>query len=69
MKRMLTIAEVEFLALVRSKFFLISLIIMPVLLGEGLRFFEHLQNLQIELETVKVIQTGPRIDLIIRIVK
>jgi dihydrofolate reductase len=43
--------------------------IMPVLLGDGLRFFEHLETLQIELETVKVIQTGPRTDLICRIIR
>jgi dihydrofolate reductase len=43
--------------------------IMPVLLGEGLRFFEHLGTEQIELEKVKVLESGDRTDLRFRVVK
>ena len=43
--------------------------IVPVLIGAGLRFFEHLENLQIRLEKVKVIETGAQTDLVFRVVK
>lgn len=44
MRRILTIAEVEFLALVRSKFFLISLVIMPVLFGAVTAFLGFVER-------------------------
>ena len=42
--------------------------LLPVFLGEGLRFFEHLGE-NIKLEKVKVIETGARTDLVFRVVK
>ena len=43
--------------------------IMPVLLGSGVRFFEHLEAEHITLELIKVIQNPPRVDLCYRIIK
>jgi dihydrofolate reductase len=44
--------------------------IMPVLLGAGLRLFEHLESQEIELEKIKVIETvGGRTEIIFRVVK
>lgn len=42
--------------------------IMPILLGGGLRLFEHVGK-QIELEKMRVIESPGRIDLIFRVVK
>ena len=43
--------------------------IVPVLLGEGLRFFEPLANEQIELEKTRVFESPTRTDLWFRVVK
>jgi len=43
--------------------------IVPVLFGQGLRFFEHLDDLQIDLEYVKTLESPGRVDLIFRIIK
>jgi len=43
--------------------------IVPVLLGEGLRFFEHLSNEQIELERTKILESPGRTDILFRVVK
>jgi dihydrofolate reductase len=43
--------------------------IMPVLLGEGLRFFEHLGTEHIELEKIGVIESPVRTDLRFRFIK
>ena len=43
--------------------------IMPVLLGEGLRFFEHWGTEPIELEKMRVIESPTRMDLRFRVVK
>ena len=43
--------------------------IMPVLLGEGLRFFEPLANEQMELERTRVFESPTRTDLWFRVVK
>ena len=44
--------------------------IMPVLLGDGLRLFEHLSTEQLELEKVRVIESpAGRTDMIFRVVK
>jgi len=43
--------------------------IMPVLLGKGLRFFEHLENEQIELEKMDIMESAERTDLRFRVVK
>lgn len=37
--------------------------IMPVLLGKGLRLFEHLSELPIHLEKKQIVETGPRTDI------
>jgi dihydrofolate reductase len=37
--------------------------IMPVLLGKGLRLFEHLDDLPVRLEKIRVQETGPRTDI------
>jgi dihydrofolate reductase len=43
--------------------------IVPFLLGEGLRLFEHLGNEQIELERMRVLESPTRTDLRFRVVK
>ncbi len=43
--------------------------IMPLILGQGLRFFEHLDDEQIELERTRVMESGARVDLRFRVVK
>ena len=43
--------------------------IVPILLGEGLRFFEHLGSEQIELERTRVIESPGRTDMRFRVVK
>ena len=43
--------------------------IVPVLFGEGLRFFEHLDNEQMELERTRVFESPTRTDLWFRVVK
>ena len=43
--------------------------IVPVLLGEGLRFFEPLANEQLELERTRVFESPTRTDLWFRVVK
>jgi dihydrofolate reductase len=43
--------------------------VVPVLVGEGLRFFEHLDNVQIELERTRVFESPTRTDLWFRVVK
>ena len=43
--------------------------IMPVLLGQGLRFFEHLDVLNIQLEKIKVVETAARTDIYFRVAK
>jgi dihydrofolate reductase len=43
--------------------------IVPVLLGEGLRFFEHLGDEQIELERIRVLESPGRTDVLFRVVK
>jgi len=42
---------------------------MPLLLGQGLRFFEHLEDEQIELERTRAMESGARVDLRFRVVK
>lgn len=37
--------------------------IAPILLGKGLRFFEHLDDLEIELEKIKTIETGRQVEI------
>jgi dihydrofolate reductase len=43
--------------------------IMPVLLGGGLRLFEHLDVAHITLEKIKVFESGARTDLWFRVIK
>jgi dihydrofolate reductase len=43
--------------------------IVPVLFGEGLRFFEPLDNEQMELERTRVFESPTRTDLWFRVVK
>ena len=43
--------------------------IVPILLGEGLRFFEHSGTQQIELERTRVFESPGRIDIRFRVVK
>jgi len=43
--------------------------IIPVLLGDGLRFFEHLEGLQSELELIEILESPTRTDLRFRIIK
>lgn len=43
--------------------------IVPVLLGEGLRFFEHLNNMQIELEKTRILESPGRTDMVFQVVK
>jgi dihydrofolate reductase len=41
--------------------------IMPVLLGESLRLFETLGIEPLDLEKIKVVETGPRTDIVFRV--
>ena len=44
--------------------------IMPVLLGDGLRLFDHLSAQQVQLEKVMLVETaGGRTDIFFRVVK
>jgi len=43
--------------------------IMPVLLGDGLRLFEHLGGRRIRLEKLKIKESGPRTDVWFRVVR
>ena len=44
--------------------------IMPVLLGDGLRLFEHLADQQIKLEKIRLFESaGGRTDIFYRVVK
>jgi len=43
--------------------------IIPILLGDGLRFFEHSGGNPIELERMKVIESPTRTDLWFRVIK
>ena len=43
--------------------------IVPRLLGQGLRFFEHLEELEIELALIEVIHSPARTSLLYRVVK
>jgi dihydrofolate reductase len=43
--------------------------IMPVLLGDGVRLFEHLNASGIKLEKVDVLESGERTDLIFRVIR
>jgi hypothetical protein len=42
---------------------------MPVLLGGGLRLFEHIEVAHMTLEKVKMFESGARTDIWFRIVK
>lgn len=42
--------------------------VVPILLGEGLRFFEHLDEPQIELEKIKLLESPGRTDIMFRVV-
>lgn len=43
--------------------------LMPVLLGEGLRLFEHLGDEQIQLERIRVVELPTRTDMRFRVIK
>lgn len=43
--------------------------IMPVLLGGGLRLFEHIDLTRVTLEKIRVFEAGPRTDIWFRVVK
>jgi dihydrofolate reductase len=45
----------------------LQLAIMPVLLGGGMRLFEHLEDQTIAFEKVRVIETGDRTDIVFRV--
>ncbi len=47
----------------------IQLGIVPILLGEGLRLFEHVGSEQIELERMRVLESPTRTDLRFRVIK
>lgn len=47
----------------------VSIGIMPVLLGSGLRLFENLEDNQVKLEKIKVVETPGRTDIIYRVLK
>jgi len=48
---------------------MIEIAIMPVLLGKGLRLFEHLEDMEIRLEKLRVVETGPRTDIWFEVVR
>lgn len=41
----------------------LQIAVAPILLGKGLRFFEHLDDLEIELEKIKTIETGRQVEI------
>lgn len=41
----------------------LQIAIAPIILGKGLRFFEHLDELEIELEKIKTIETGRQVEI------
>ncbi|MCM3612439.1 dihydrofolate reductase family protein [Planococcus sp. MERTA32b] len=41
----------------------LQIAIAPILLGTGLRFFEHLDDLEIELEKIKTVETGRQVEI------
>jgi dihydrofolate reductase len=43
--------------------------IMPVLLGDGLRLFEHVAVADVALEKIRLFESGPRTDIWFRVVK
>jgi dihydrofolate reductase len=43
--------------------------IMPLILGQGLRFFEHLEEEEIKLEKTRAVESGARVDIRFRVVK
>lgn len=43
--------------------------IMPILLGDGLRLFEHVNIADVKLEKIRIFEAGPRTDIWFRIVK
>jgi dihydrofolate reductase len=43
--------------------------IMPILLGEGLSFFEHISAKEIQLKKMRVLETPERTDLVFRVIK
>jgi dihydrofolate reductase len=43
--------------------------IAPVLLGEGLRFFEHLGTVQLELERTRILESPTRTDIMFRVAR
>ncbi len=43
--------------------------VMPVLLGDGLRLFEHIDVTRIALEKVRMFEAGPRTDIWFRVIK
>ena len=47
----------------------ISIHLVPVLFGSGIRLFEHLDNAHIQLETTEVIETKEAIHLRFRVIK
>ncbi|MFD1032438.1 dihydrofolate reductase family protein [Metaplanococcus flavidus] len=46
----------------------LQIAIAPILLGTGLRFFEHLDDLEIELEKIKTIETGRQVEIWYKVV-
>lgn len=42
---------------------------MPILLGDGLRFFEHIDTAKIELERIRVMESPMRTDISFRVIK
>ncbi len=43
--------------------------IMPLLLGDGLRLFEHVDAAPIQLEKIRIFEAGPRTDIWFRVIK
>lgn len=41
----------------------LQIAIAPILLGKGLRFFEHLDDLELELEKIKTVETGRQVEI------
>ncbi|RLQ85117.1 dihydrofolate reductase family protein [Planomicrobium sp. Y74] len=46
----------------------LQIAVAPILLGNGLRFFEHLDDLEIELEKIKTIETGRQVEIWYKII-
>lgn len=47
----------------------LQIAIAPILLGKGLRFFEHLEDLEIQLEKLRAVETGQQVEIWYKVIR